>query len=80
MLLGIFNLIPIPPLDGGRIAVGLLPRDMAEKYAAIEPYGMWIIVLLLVLDPIGIWPKIIGPIITGIAGFFLGFAGFPGYA
>ncbi len=55
VVLGVFNLIPIPPLDGGRIAVGLLPNDMAGKWAALEPYGMFIIMGLVFLDPLGIW-------------------------
>lgn len=42
------NLIPIPPLDGGRIAVGLLPSRLAYAYSRVEPYGMFIIIALLV--------------------------------
>lgn len=42
------NLIPIPPLDGGRIAVGLLPNRLAYAYSRVEPYGMFIIIALLV--------------------------------
>ena len=75
IVLGIFNLIPVPPLDGGRIAVGLLPTDMAEKWAALEPYGMLIIVVLFILDPIGLWTKVLGPIISGVLNMLLRFAG-----
>jgi Zn-dependent protease len=42
------NLLPIPPLDGGRIAVGLLPNRIAYQFARIEPYGMFIIIALLI--------------------------------
>jgi Zn-dependent protease len=42
------NLLPIPPLDGGRIAVGLLPNRLAYQFARIEPYGMFIIIGLLI--------------------------------
>jgi Zn-dependent protease len=42
------NLLPIPPLDGGRIVAGLLPRNLSNAYSRIEPYGLFIIVGLLV--------------------------------
>ena len=51
----LLNLLPIPPLDGGRIAVSLLPHDLAWKFARIEPYGFVILLVLLfthVLDMI----------------------------
>jgi Zn-dependent protease len=41
------NLLPVPPLDGGRIAVGLLPDSVAYQLARLEPYGMFIIIFLL---------------------------------
>ena len=46
-VLAIFNLLPIPPLDGGRIAVALLPYNLAYKYAKMERYGFLIIIALL---------------------------------
>ena len=49
VLLGIFNLIPIPPLDGFKVATGFLPRPMAEELAKIEPYGPGIIMTLFVI-------------------------------
>lgn len=48
------NLIPIPPLDGGRIAVGLLPSRLAYQYAKLEPYGMFIIIALLVTGALNV--------------------------
>ena len=49
VVLMILNLIPLPPLDGGRIAVSLLPNPYAYRYAQIEPYGMVILIGLLIL-------------------------------
>jgi Zn-dependent protease len=49
-VLGLFNLIPIPPLDGGRILHNLLPRELAYKFRALERWGMILVVLLLVLE------------------------------
>ena len=49
-LLMIFNLFPLLPLDGGRILAGLLPNNLAYQYSKIEPYGMFILIGLLVLD------------------------------
>jgi Zn-dependent protease len=45
VLLAIFNLLPLPPLDGGRIAVGVLPDALAEPLARLEPYGMMILIV-----------------------------------
>ena len=50
-LLAVFNLLPIPPLDGGRVAVGLLPWRMAIKYAQLERYGIFIVVGLIMILP-----------------------------
>lgn len=47
----VFNMLPLPPLDGGRVAVGLLPRVLAYPLARLEPYGMPILLLLLFVLP-----------------------------
>lgn len=52
VLIGVFNLIPIPPLDGGRIAVGLLPGSLAFPLQRVEPYGMWIVIGVLLIVPL----------------------------
>jgi Zn-dependent protease len=54
VILAVFNLLPLPPLDGGRIAVGLLPKPLAAPLAGLEPYGMIILIgLLFILPMIG---------------------------
>lgn len=57
-ILMILNLLPLPPLDGGRVVVGLLPAPLADKVARIEPYGMFVLVGLMVT---GILGQLIGP-------------------
>ena len=51
-MLAIFNMLPIPPLDGGRVAVGLLPNLLAIPLARLEPFGMLILIGLLILLPL----------------------------
>lgn len=63
ILLMVLNLFPLPPLDGSRVVFSLLPTQLAYKYAKIEPYGLIILVILLVS---GVLFKIIGPIINWI--------------
>jgi Zn-dependent protease len=52
VVLAIFNMLPIPPLDGGRVAVGLLPRFLAYPLARLEPYGMLILIAAIILLPL----------------------------
>lgn len=52
LLLALFNMLPIPPLDGGRVAVGLLPLPLARPLARIEPYGMFILIGLIFVFPL----------------------------
>ncbi len=67
--LAIFNLIPIPPLDGSKILMGLLPLKQALSYARLEPYGFIILILLIMTDAFDI---LLFPLIRGAINLFLG--------
>lgn len=61
VVLMVLNLIPLPPLDGGRVAVSLLPQQQAMQMAKIEPYGMFILIFLAFTPVLG-W--ILGPLVN----------------
>lgn len=69
LVLMVLNLLPMPPLDGGRIAVSLLPMPWAVKLARIEPYGFVILILLMFTGVLG---QIITPAINFFARLILG--------
>jgi len=60
VVLGVFNLVPIPPLDGSRVVMGLLPRELSYRYALIEPFGFFIVMGLVFLGALDIfiWPAV----------------------
>ncbi|SSC07070.1 site-2 protease family protein [bacterium endosymbiont of Bathymodiolus sp. 5 South] len=60
LILGVFNLLPLPPLDGSRVVSALLPNHLAYEYNKLEQYGLFILVGLLFL---GVFERVILPIV-----------------
>jgi Zn-dependent protease len=69
VLLMVFNLLPIPPLDGGRVLSGLLPNEASRVVDRIEPFG-FIIVILLMLPPVAILGTVLEPFMRFFLDFF----------
>lgn len=69
VMLAVFNCLPIPPLDGSKVLLGVLPPDMARSYQRLEPFGF---ILLLLLFYAGILSKVIMPIIVFANNLLLG--------
>ena len=69
LYLMLFNLIPIPPLDGSRIVMPLLPRNLQYYYAQLEPYG-FILILLLIYS--GLWHAFVSPVFRLLKNTLLG--------
>jgi len=66
------NLLPLPPLDGGRVMTGLLPGPLAYRFSRIEPYGFFILVGLMVTGLLGV---ILWPVIEFFIGLMAGISG-----
>ncbi len=71
-ILMVLNLLPLPPLDGGRVMTGLLPGPLAYKFSRIEPYGFFILIGLLVTGLLGV---ILWPVIEFFIGLMAGISG-----
>jgi len=76
VVLAIFNMLPIPPLDGGRVAVGLLPNVLAVPLSRLEPFGMLILIGLLILLPmagtqLGLNLDVISAILRTVTGYVI---------
>ncbi len=67
LILAIFNLVPIPPLDGSRIVTSFLPKNITRAYLSIEPYGFFIVIFLVF---IGFFHWFILPIVNFVFSFF----------
>ena len=76
VVLAIFNMLPIPPLDGGRVAVGLLPEVLAAPLSRLEPFGMLILIGILILLPLagsqfGLNLDVISAILRKVTGYVI---------
>jgi Zn-dependent protease len=76
VVLAVFNMLPIPPLDGGRVAVGLLPNMLAVPLSRLEPYGMLILIGFLILLPmlgsqLGLNLDVISAILRTVTGYVI---------
>jgi len=76
VVLAVFNMLPIPPLDGGRVAVGLLPNVLAVPLSRLEPYGMLILVGFLIVVPmlgtqLGLNLDVISTILRTVTGYVI---------
>lgn len=69
-ILGIFNLLPIPPLDGGRILTGVLPPGPAALLARIEPFGFLLVIFLIFFTDL--WQLVLAPVIFYLVGLLAG--------
>jgi Zn-dependent protease len=72
VVLAVFNLIPVPPLDGSRVLAGLVPRERAAFIYQLENYGMFILLLLIVTGIIG---RILGPLVNLMLNVVINLAG-----
>jgi Zn-dependent protease len=68
LVLMVINLLPIPPLDGGRVLAGLAPQGVARFLERMEPYGMLIVLILIGTD---VWGYVVRPVLKLFIGIFL---------
>lgn len=62
LVLAVLNLIPVPPLDGGRVVVGVLPEGQARFLSRVEPFGFFIVIVLIFFTPL--WGRVLLPLVA----------------
>ncbi len=62
LVLAVLNLIPVPPLDGGRVVVGVLPEGQARLLSRVEPFGFFIVIVLIFFTPL--WGRVLLPLVA----------------
>ncbi len=70
VVLAVINLMPVPPLDGGRVLIGLLPPKTAAVVAKLEPFGFFIVILLFFFSPLS--ERVLLPIVGSLTAFLAG--------
>lgn len=75
LILAVFNLIPLAPLDGSKVVLGILPRDMAATFHRLERWGPAILLGIIFIDwftGAGVLVRIIGPVVNGLSSVIIG--------
>ncbi|HEX6603842.1 MAG TPA: site-2 protease family protein [Sphingomicrobium sp.] len=80
LFLGVFNLLPVPPFDGGHVVQGLLPPPLARSFAGIGRYALLVLMILLLVLPmisprLNVVARVVSPIVNGLATAILGIFG-----